>query len=78
MNAELAGGGASLRNTVDRVVVAQGQELHPGGHGDRNHFPRGEGAVGVVRVALEVERWGDCYKSCGVWANPKTKELRRR
>ena len=48
-------GGDGLRDAADGVVVRQREQLDPGVGGALDHLGRGEGAVGVGGVGLEVE-----------------------
>jgi hypothetical protein len=55
-HAVLAAGGERLVDAVDRVVVGQREQLHPGGRRPGHDFGRGQRAVGVKRMRLQVER----------------------
>jgi hypothetical protein len=53
---ELRGGVGRVLHPIDRVVIAECEQLDAGGGCRLDHFARSQGSVRVARMALQVER----------------------
>ena len=54
-DAQLLGRGGGFRDAIDRVVIADGQQFNAVGRRRGDDLAGGERAIGLARVALQVE-----------------------